>query len=166
MAIVSLRKLQLPLDRLEVRLLAQWIHERIGLQFHQPRITQSHRGVEPLRSFSGDLHQARYHERDDRAHLVSVQDVSSEHTHAPPAKHARRSQLGGASHSGATAHLRFHLTFDEGKQIGVHLFGVSDRYTVRATWVNLKNCVRDDRWYAAAGWADRHDLVVFAVNDE
>ena len=86
MAIVLLRKFQLPLDRLEVRLLAQWIHERIGLQFHQPRITQSHRGVEPLQSFSGDLHQARYHERDERAHLVSVQDVSSEHTHAPPAK--------------------------------------------------------------------------------
>ena len=28
-----------------------WIQERIGLQFHQPRITQSHRGVEPLESF-------------------------------------------------------------------------------------------------------------------
>ena len=51
MAIVLLRKFQLPLDRLEVRLLAQWIHERIGLQFHQPPITQSHRGVEPLESF-------------------------------------------------------------------------------------------------------------------
>ena len=51
LAIVSLRKLQLPLERLEARLLAQWIHERIGFQFHQPRITQSHRGVEPLESF-------------------------------------------------------------------------------------------------------------------
>ena len=67
---------------------------------------------------------------------------------------------------GRRSHLRFHLTFDEGEQIGVHLFGVSDCYTVRATWVNLKNCVRDDRWYAAARWADRHDLVVFAMDDE
>jgi hypothetical protein len=31
-AFVSIRKLQLPLDRLEARLLAQGIHERIGLQ--------------------------------------------------------------------------------------------------------------------------------------
>jgi hypothetical protein len=51
LAIVSLRKLQLPLDRSEARLPAQWIHERIGLQFHQLAITQSHRGVEPLESF-------------------------------------------------------------------------------------------------------------------
>ena len=50
--------------------------------------------------------------------------------------HARRNQPDGASHSGATAQLRLHLTFDEGKQIGVHLFGLSDRYTVRATRVN------------------------------
>ena len=92
----------------------------------------------------------------ERAYPCSVREIHR----------ARRSQLGGASHSGATARLRFHLTFDEGKQIGVHLLGVRDRYTVRATWVNLENCVRDNRWYAAAGWADRHDLVVFAVNDE
>jgi hypothetical protein len=75
-------------------------------------------------------------------------------------------QTGGASHSGATAHLRFHLTFHEGEQIGVYLFGFSDCYTVSTTGVNFQNCVRDDRWYAAAGWTDRHDLVVFAVNDE
>ena len=91
-----------------------------------------------------------------RAYPCSVREIH----------HARRSKLGGASHSGATAHLRFHLTFDEGEEIGVYLFGLGDCYTVSATWVNFQNRVRDDRWYATAGWTDRHDLVVFAVNDE
>src|SRR4029077_16387932 len=37
-------------------------------------------------SVTSDLHKRRTHERNNRAHLVSVQDVSSEHTHAPSAK--------------------------------------------------------------------------------
>ena len=78
----------------------------------------------------------------------------------------RKSQLGGASDSGATAHLRFHLTLDEREQIGVDLFGLGDGYAVSTTGINLQNRVRDDRWHAAAGWTDRHDLVVFAVNDK
>src|SRR6516164_5706680 len=40
---LSIRKLQLPLDRLEARLLAQRIQERVGLQVHEPGVTQAHR---------------------------------------------------------------------------------------------------------------------------
>ena len=42
------RKLQLPLDRLEARLFSYRIHERIGLQVRQARITQPQRRLEPF----------------------------------------------------------------------------------------------------------------------
>src|SRR6478736_651202 len=43
------RKLQFPLDRLEARLLAQWIEERLGLHAYQPWITQSQSGLKPIK---------------------------------------------------------------------------------------------------------------------
>jgi hypothetical protein len=42
------RKLQLPHHRLKARLLAQGVHERVGLQMHQTRIPQSPRRLEPF----------------------------------------------------------------------------------------------------------------------
>ena len=42
------RKLQLPLDRLEARLFAQGVQERIGLQVLQARIPQPQRRLEPF----------------------------------------------------------------------------------------------------------------------
>src|SRR5215813_1396354 len=45
----SVGKLQLPLDRLETRLLAQGIQERVGLQELQSGITQADRRGEPFK---------------------------------------------------------------------------------------------------------------------
>jgi hypothetical protein len=42
----SLRKLQRSLDRLEARLFAKRVEERIGHQELEARVTQAHRGVE------------------------------------------------------------------------------------------------------------------------
>jgi hypothetical protein len=42
------RKLQLPLNRLEARLLAQGVHERVGLQILQARVPQPQRRFEPF----------------------------------------------------------------------------------------------------------------------
>ena len=39
----------MPLDRLEAGLVAQRIHERVGLEQHQSRITQTHRRGEPFK---------------------------------------------------------------------------------------------------------------------
>src|SRR6516164_10491601 len=43
----SIWELQFSLDRLEARLLAQRIHERVGLEVLEVRIAQPDRGVEP-----------------------------------------------------------------------------------------------------------------------
>jgi hypothetical protein len=45
---LSSRKLQFPLNRLEARLLAQGIQERVGLQILQARIPQPPRRLEPF----------------------------------------------------------------------------------------------------------------------
>jgi len=42
------RKLQLPLDRLKARLLAQGVQERVGLQILQARVPQPQRRLEPF----------------------------------------------------------------------------------------------------------------------
>ena len=61
---------------------------------------------------------------------------------------------------------RFISPFTKASRSALTSFRIDNRDTVSTTGVNLQDRVRDDRWYAAASRIDRHDLIVFAVNDE
>lgn len=71
-----------------------------------------------------------------------------------------------AQRSGPTRCLRFHLTLDESQQISVDALRIDDCYTVSAAGVDLEDRMRNDRGHAARGRADRHDLIVFAMQDQ
>src|ERR1700689_4126491 len=96
--------------------------------------------------------------------------ASTDHAYggAPGHQHARRINFWPASACAKSPRPRsfFHLTFDESEKVGVDPLRIDDCDTVSSTLVDLQDCVRNDRWYAAASRTDRHDLIVFAVYDE
>jgi hypothetical protein len=49
----SVGEFELTLDRLEARLFAQGVHERVVLQLHQPRVAQSQGRFQPLEGLGG-----------------------------------------------------------------------------------------------------------------
>src|ERR1035437_2759822 len=55
---------------------------------------------------------------------------------------------------------------EKGEQVGVELVFVRVGETVRATWVDFQGRVLDEFGRGVSRCADRHDLVVIAVDDE